>query len=424
MKNNNILRVIIVGAGFAGLTTANKLKSRKDLNITIVDNNNYHVFQPFLYQVASADLSPSDIAVPVRTQFAKYKNITVLKDKVIRINKRKNIIYTENKLSLSFDYLIVAVGSVSNYYNQERWGKNTFALKTLYDALIIRNKVLSIYEEAELRNNTKKTHLSPTTLIIGGGATGVEMAGALAELVYNTMKHDFRNFPTSLTKIILLEGGSSLLPTFDSELSDYAFQCLEKKGVEIRLNSKVKDIKENHVLTSKGEEIKADIIVWAAGVKAAITTQLLGRDVLKNLLGQVIVEKDLTLPSYPSIYVIGDSSLALDNIGRPLPHLASVAVQQGKFVAKAIIQRILQSKNNLIFEYKDLGNLAVIGRYGAIADIQGFKFKGIIAWVIWSIVHIYYLIGFKNRLIIFIKWMWYYVTHGKSERIIITGKST
>lgn len=423
MVNDRYYQVIIIGAGFAGLSAANELKKNRNLKITIIDGNNYHIFQPFLYQVACADLAPSDITIPIRNQFKGYKNISVYMDKAVLIDKDEQKVYTKNNLRLHYDYLLIATGSESNYFNFTTWKEHTVSLKTLKDAVLIKEKLLYAFEKAELHNHKKRNQVYTTFVIVGGGSTGVEMAGAISELINCALKSDFNNIDPTTARIILIEGSNQVLPSFHPSLSQYASRTLERKGVTIKLNLKVNNISKNTVVLSNGEIIRAHLIIWAAGVKATSIKSLLGEGVAVNNLGKVKVQEDLSLGLKNNIFVAGDASEVIDERGIPLPGLAAVATQQGKFVAEAICERINVPSKRLKFRYKNLGQLAIVGRYSAVAEIFHFRLKGILAWLMWDLVHIYFLIGFRNRLIVFIKWMWGYITYGKSDRTITNKDS-
>ncbi|AIF81887.1 NADH dehydrogenase [endosymbiont of Acanthamoeba sp. UWC8] len=408
--------IVIVGGGFAGLTAAQNLKKQKNIKITIIDVNNYHVFQPFLYQVACGDLAPSDIAVPIREQFKDYRNISVIMDEVTVIDSNKKIVFTKNATALNYDYLILAVGSEDNYFGNEHWREHTIGLKSLKNALKIRKELLETFERAEIANHKKHV----TFTIIGGGPTGVELAGAIAELTKQAIRSDFTHINPLDTEIILIEAGSRILSSLDSSLSAIAQKSLEEKGIVIKLNSKVMDISSHKIKLSGGEEIESDLIIWAAGVKAKSIKHLLNKDEIKLGTNQrVLVNNDLSLPLSSNIFIVGDAAEIKGKDNKAVPALAAAATQQGKFIAKVIRARIAGSEKEYKFKYLNFGNMAIIGRYSAVADFTWIKFKGVLAWIIWDLAHIYFLIGFRNRLTVFVKWLWSYVTHGKAERIII-----
>ncbi len=416
--HNRLFRIVVAGAGFGGLCAAHALKGHKNVHITLIDRNNYHIFQPFLYQVASADLAPSDIAIPIRSQFKGYQNVQVMMDKVVSIAKDTKFVSTDSGITVPYDFLVLATGSESNFFGHSDWEAHTISLKSLTDALKIRAHILKAFEQAEL--NDHPPCLSFT--IIGGGPTGVEMAGALQELIKQSLKAEFRHIDVAKVNIIVVEAASRLLPTFSESIGDFTYQALVKRGIDVKLNSKVQNIQPQEVILESGERIPSTLIIWAAGVKAAPTKDMLGGQINAAKSGKIYVERDLSLPGYPDIFVIGDASHSIDETGHPLPGLAAVATQQGKFVGKLIQQKIQGKEGKEAFTYKNRGNLAIIGRYRAVAEFKRIKLRGWLAWVIWDIVHIYFLIGFRNRLSVFMKWLWNYVTRNRSERIIIDVK--
>ncbi len=406
-------KVIIIGAGFGGLTAAKTLADT-DFEITIIDKTNHHLFQPLLYQVATAALSPADIAVPIRSLLAEYKNIRVVLDEVISIDKNQRSVQINN-LILQYDYLIVAVGSRHSYFGKSEWEKLAPGLKTLTDALVIREKIISALELAELENNTELKNKYLTFVIVGGGPTGVELAGAIAEISKETMIKDYKSFSPADTKVILIEATDRLLSSFDKKLSEQAKDDLEKMGVEVKLNTKVEDISEEGVYTNHGF-IPSKTIIWAAGNQAFPLLKSLNGEL--DRAGRVIVNKDCSLPGNPEIFVIGDAAHFSDESGNVLPGVAQVAIQQGKFVA-GIIKNEIPFANRPTFKYRDKGTMATIGKAKAVAEIKGFKLSGVIAWLTWSLVHIFFLIGFRNRFRVMIEWIWYYITKRHGTRLIV-----
>jgi len=410
-------KIIIVGAGFAGLQAAKGLK-KSLFDVTIIDKHNYHLFQPLLYQVATAGLSPSDIALPVRNIFRSQKNFKVILDELIEINPQINQITTQNNKYL-YDFLILATGSELSYFGHDQWKKFSFGLKNIEDAIFIRGKILKAFEKAERIKSSKEIKKLMKFVIVGGGPTGVEIAGAIAELSKKILINEFANIDTKTAQVILLEAGSSILPTASHNLSIYAKDSLEKLGVEVRCNTVVKNISENLVKTN-AETIEAETIIWCAGVQASPLRSWL--NIKTDEKGRVFVKDDLSIPTYSNIFAIGDVSHVKDKIGNPLPGLAPVAKQQGEFVAKVIKKNILNDKSRNTFYYKNQGYLATIGRSKAIVDFKWFTLKGRIGWIFWSFIHIYFLIGFRNRLMVFINWVWSYLTFGKGARLIINDK--
>ena len=411
-------KIIIVGAGFAGLQAA-KVLVTSSFDITIIDKNNYHLFQPLLYQVATAGLSPADIALPIRNIFRSQQNLKVILDELVEIKPQFNQIRTKNN-TYSYDYLILATGSELSYFGQDQWKKFSLGLKNIENATLLRSKILQAFEKAERINDDKTINKLLKFVVIGGGPTGVEMAGAIAELSKNVLRKEFATIDTKTAQIILLEAGPNLLPTASLSLSIYAKESLEKLGVEIKCNTAVQNISESLVATNT-ETIEAETIIWCAGVKASPLGNLLNTETDK--IGRVFVKDDLSIPSYPNIFVIGDASHVKDKNGSTLPGLASVAKQEGSFVARVIKKYILNDKTQNKFNYKNRGYLATIGRSKAIVDFGWFALKGRIGWIFWSLIHIYFLIGFRNRFMVFVNWVWSYLTFSKGARLITNNNN-
>ena len=411
-------KIIIVGAGFAGLQAA-KVLVTSSFDITIIDKNNYHLFQPLLYQVATAGLSPADIALPIRNIFRSQQNLKVILDELVEIKPQFNQIRTRNN-TYSYDYLILATGSELSYFGQDQWKKFSLGLKNIENATLLRSKILQAFEKAERINDDKTINKLLKFVVIGGGPTGVEIAGAIAELSKNVLRKEFATIDTKTAQIILLEAGPNLLPTASLSLSIYAKESLEKLGVEIKCNTAVQNISESLVATNT-ETIEAETIIWCAGVKASPLGNLLNTETDK--IGRVFVKDDLSIPSYPNIFVIGDASHVKDKNGIPLPGLASVAKQEGSFVARVIKKYILNDKTQNKFNYKNRGYLATIGRSKAIVDFGWFALKGRIGWIFWSLIHIYFLIGFRNRFMVFVNWVWSYLTFSKGARLITNNNN-
>lgn len=406
-------KVVIIGAGFGGLSAARELKSDR-FDVTVIDKTNHHLFQPLLYQVATAALSPADIAVPIRAILSKNKNTKVILDEAIKIDKSNKIVKLKNS-ELPFDYLIVATGSRHSYFGKDEWEKLAPGLKTLNDALIIREKIINSLELAEKETDPVKKKNYLTFVIVGGGPTGVELAGAIAEIAKITMIKDYKNFKPGDTKIILLEGLSRLLNAFDEDLSHRALQDLKKLGVDVMLNTKVEDVTSKGVKISNGF-IETRNIIWAAGNICSPLIKTLG--VPLNKSSRVIVESDCSIPDNPNIFVIGDSADLKDENGNLLPAIAPVAIQQGRYVGK-IISLEIPKQNRRPFRYFDKGTIATIGKAKAVAQIKGFKISGFFAWLIWSFIHIAYLITFRNRFRVMAEWIWYYFTNRQGTRLIV-----
>ena len=410
-------KVIIVGAGFAGLQAAKGL-SNSLIDVTIIDKHNYHLFQPLLYQVATAGLSPADIALPIRNIFRSKQNIKVILDELIEINPKINQIITRDN-KYPYDFLILATGSELSYFGHNQWKKFSPGLKNIEDATFIRSKILKAFEKAERIKNNKAIKKLMKFVVIGGGPTGVEIAGAIAELSKKVLTKEFSSIDTKAAHIILLEAGSSILPTAPHNLSIYTKDSLEKLGVEIKCNTVVQNISESLVKTNT-ETIEAETIIWCAGVKASPLGGFI--NIKTDEIDRVFVNDDLSIPTHPNIFAIGDVSHVKDKIGKPLPGLAPVAKQEGKFVADVIKNKIYNVKTQNKFYYKNRGYLATIGRSKAIVDFGWFTLKGRIGWIFWSFIHIYFLIGFRNRFMVFTNWVWSYLTFSKGARLITNNK--
>ena len=406
-------KVVILGGGFGGMNAAKALGNSK-LDVWIIDKTNHHLFQPLLYQVASAALSPGDIAKPIREVLSPYENITVLMGAVESIDKNSSHIIFHNGERLGYDYLIVALGARHSYFGKDSWEEFAPGLKTLADALKIRERILISFEKAERCDSISEAKKYLNFVIIGGGPTGVEMAGAIAEIAYETMLKNFRRIDTTETKIYLVEGSSHILPVYPQRLSEKAQGYLEHFGVQVITGKRVTDITKEGV-TIEQSFIPSHNILWAAGNQASPILKTL--DVPLDKQGRVIVDADLCIPEHPEIFVIGDAACALDKSGKPLPALAPVAVQQGKYVAKIIRQRALK-KERQPFVYRDKGSMATIGKTKAIGMFGKVQFSGFIAWLAWCFVHIVYLIGFRNRLLVLFQWLFAYFSRQRSARLI------
>jgi len=408
-------KVVIVGGGFGGLSAAKSL-GNTEFEVTIIDKNNHHLFQPLLYQVATAALSPGDIAQPIRTELRSYKNINVVYEEVMDVKKDRNkLILTDGEIE--YDYLIMAPGATPNYYGNDQWQEYAIGLKDLNDAISIRERVLKSFEKAEhnIINNQPFKHLT-TFVIVGGGPTGVELAGSISEISRKTILKDFKRIDDKEIKITLLDGADRLLNSYKKSLSEYTLKSLEKMGVEVKLNTFVENIDEDGVYTSGGK-IESSNIIWAAGNKAAPLIEKLNTDVDK--MGRVKVNPDLSIPDHDNIFVIGDASYLVDPNGVEVPGVAQGAIQGGQFVAKLLQKKIEKGK---YFTYFDKGNMATIGRAKAVAEIAGMKIKGISAWLIWGLIHIFFLIDFRNRLKVMLEWFWYYVTFKPGASLILDNK--
>jgi NADH dehydrogenase len=416
--------VVIIGGGFGGLYAAQKL-GKSPVKVTLIDKRNFHLFQPLLYQVATGSLSPSDIASPLRAVLAENKNTSVVMGEVVDIDPQKQVIKLKSNSEISYDSLIVATGVSHHYFGNDQWSEQAPGLKTIEDALNIRRRILTAFEAAEKTDDHQVREALMNFVVIGGGPTGVELAGTLAELAHRTLSNEFTNIDTKKARIILLEGTDRVLPPYHADLSEAAKQSLIKLGVEVKTSALVTNI-EDHVVTLKCgdqvEQIRAQTILWAAGVKASSMGKVLGDRLNTELdrVGRVIVQPDMSIANHPNIYVIGDLANYPHQGDRPLPGVAPVAMQQGEYVAHHIEAKV-QQKEPAKFKYQNFGSLAVIGRHEAVADFNLFRIKGWIAWFIWTFVHIYYLVEFDNKLLVMIQWGWNYFTHRRGARII-TGK--
>lgn len=409
-------KVIIIGGGFGGLAAAKKLKN-KPVDVILIDKTNHHLFQPLLYQVATAGLSPAYIAFPLRSIFRKSKNVRVILGEVKRIDRTSKKVYLNGE-NYSYDFLIVAVGSRHHYFGKDEWEKVAPGLKTLQDAINIREKILFAFEKAERTNDPEEQQKYLNFVIVGGGPTGVEMAGAIAEIAKKTLVEDFKKIDPSKAKIFLIEAMDRILPSYPKNLSEKAKKDLENLGVQILLSTKVTDIQNEKVFIN-GEELKTATIIWAAGNKANSLINQLNTETDK--IGRAIVTPYLTLKNDENVFVIGDAAAVYDKDGNTLPGVSPVAITQGRYVAKSILKRI---NNQIIKPYKyfNKGSLATIGKAKAVADFGWLRFSGFIAWLLWVFVHIFFLIGFKDRFIVMIEWIFAYFTHQKSARLIVDEK--
>ncbi|QGJ71240.1 FAD-dependent pyridine nucleotide-disulfide oxidoreductase [Planctomycetales bacterium 10988] len=410
-------KVIVIGGGFAGLNCAKSLK-KKPVQVQIFDKTNYHLFQPLLYQVASAALSPADIARPIRQVFRDTPNIDVLMAEITSIDvENKRVFYDGG--SSEYDYLVVAAGAVYSYFGHDNWEKHAPGLKTLDDALEIRRRVLLAFEEAEQEEDPEARERQLTFVIVGGGPTGVEMAGAIKEIAVNSIPSDFRRIDTKHARVILIEAADCLLPPMPEKLRNQAKKDLEKIGVEVHLGEMVSDIDAEGVTLKSGKRILARNVVWAAGVKGVPLAESLGRELARG--GRVEVESDLTLPGHPEVFIVGDLALAKDaKTGKVIPGLAPAAIQMGKYVADVIEKEAKagQISERKGFHYVDRGAMATIGRHRAVADVKGWEVTGYLAWWMWGVIHIFFLIGFRNKLFVVMSWLWSNLLFAKGARLI------
>lgn len=405
-------RVVIIGAGFGGLSAAKSLAGAP-FDVVLIDRYNYHLFQPLLYQVATAALSPADIASPIRTVLHRQRNVSVVLANVSAIDSGRNEVIAEGH-RIPFDYLVVASGAQQAYFGHLDWAQDAPGLKTIDDAIYLRRRILLAFEKAETEPDPEERRRLLNFVVVGGGATGVELAGAIAELAKHALASDFRTINPRSARIVLVEAGSRVLSEFDPSLSRCAQRALEQLGVEVRVGTAVTGCDEAGISLGT-ERIDSRTIMWAAGVEASPAGQWLGAQT--DRAGRVKVEPDLSLPGRPHIFAIGDTAFCLAGKGRPLPGVAPVAKQQGAYVARAITARAA-GRSVPPFRYRDYGMLATIGRRRAVAEIGGFKISGFAAWLLWCFVHIYFLIGYRNRLIVMMNWAWNFVTFQRGARLI------
>jgi NADH:ubiquinone reductase (H+-translocating) len=406
-------RVVIVGAGFGGLECAKALR-RAQADVTVVDRENHHCFQPLLYQVATAALSPADIAWPIRHILRPQRNATVLMEDVRGVSAEKKCVQTQYG-EIPYDYLVIATGSTHSYFGHDEWSGYAPGLKRIEDATRIRRSILIAFERAEVMKDENQRRRLLTFVIVGGGATGVEMAGAIADVARQTLAADFRRIDPRSARIILIEAGPRLLPTFPPGLSDYALKTLTRVGVEVRTETLVTKCDVDGVDLKDGR-IDAGTVIWAAGVTASPAMRWLNAEA--DRAGRVKVNSDLSLPGHPEIFVVGDTASVTDKNGHPVPGIAPAAKQMGTYVGKLISARIAGREWNKPFKYMHLGDLATIGRRAAVVKFGPLELTGFIGWVFWSVAHIYFLIGLRNRFVVAFNWFWDYLTFQRGARLI------
>ena len=404
--------VVIAGAGFGGLYAARALR-RAAVRITLVDRRNHHLFQPLLYQVASAALNPSDIAYPIRAVFRKQRNVHVVLDEVRGVDLERRVLALRRG-ELNYDFLVLATGATTSYFGNDAWERFAPGLKTIEDALEIRRRVLLAFEAAERDPDGAQAWL--TFVVVGAGPTGVEMAGAFLEIARHTLADDFRDIDPRRARVLLLEGGDRVLPTYPDELSQKARAQLEKLGVEVRTSTLVTAI-DDHGVQAGDERIEARTALWTAGVKASGVGASLGAPL--DRAGRVEVREDLTVPGHDEVFVVGDLASAQSR-DKPVPGVAPAAIQGGQHAARCIRRR-LAGRGNVPFRYRDKGSLATIGRAAGVADFGRVRVSGFVAWVLWLTVHVFFLIGFRNRVFVLLTWAWSYVTFQRGARLI-TGE--
>ena len=420
--------VVIVGGGFGGLCAAQSLR-RGPVRVTLIDRRNFHLFQPLLYQVATGGLSPANIASPLRSILSNQPNVQVLLGEVVGFEPRKRQVLLSDEAKIDYDSLIVATGSRHHYFGNEHWEAVAPGLKTIEDATEIRRRILLAFEAAE--REAAKGQAEPqllrrllTFVVVGGGPTGVELAGTLAEIARTTLRYDFRKINPVDAKILLLEGTDRILPPYVPKLSAKATRALERLGVTVRTGAIVKDVSEEGVLVRSGDKeelISTATVLWGAGVKASPLGQKLSEVTGARIdrAGRIIVEPDLSIAGHPEIFVIGDLANYTHQDGKPLPGIAPVAIQQGNYVAKLIKRRIERTDQEVRpFHYRDWGMMATIGRSSAVADLRGVRFSGFLAWLAWLFIHLMYIIEFQNRVLILLQWGWNYFTRNRAARLI------
>jgi NADH dehydrogenase len=418
----NIHRVVILGGGFGGLSAAQALK-RAPVQVTLLDRRNFHLFQPLLYQVATGSLSPGEIAAPLRSVLRKQKNTEVLLGEAADIDPHKNLLTLSDGAQFEYDSLIVSTGSETSYYGNDSWRKNAPSLKTVEEATNIRQKILLAFECAERSASEAEARAWLTFVIVGAGATGLELAGALAEIANETLKHDFRRINPSEAQILLAEGGPRILTAFPEDLADKAERLVSRLGVKVLKGVKVTNVDAEGVTFERGataERLAAKTVLWAGGV----TTNEFGRTLAKRTeaqtdrIGRIPVTAQLTIPNFPNIFVVGDLALANDKNGKSLPGVAQVAMQGGAYAAKVIRARVEEKTEPPPFHYFNKGDMAVIGRAAAVANIFGLHLSGLLAWLVWLFIHLIYIVEFQSRVMVFIQWGIQFLTFSRGARLI------
>jgi NADH dehydrogenase len=411
-------RVVIIGAGFGGLQAARALGDAP-VEVIVIDRNNHHLFQPMLYQVATADLSPAEISAPIRSVLKREKNVKVVMAEVTGVDLERQCVETERG-EVRYDYLIVATGATHSYFGHDEWAPYAPGLKSIVDATTIRRKVLLAFELAETEADPERIRALLTFVLVGAGPTGVEMAGAIAELANHALAKDFRNINPQSARIILVEALPRILPTFPEKLAQKAHAALNRLGVEVRTSSPVEGIDADGVIIG-GRRLEAKTVIWTAGVAASPAGRWLGAEV--DRAGRVKVEPDLTLPGHRNVFVIGDTATLMQD-GKPLPGMAPVAMQEGRYVAALIMRCLAGQEAGKPFRYINKGNLATVGRAFGIADLGWLQLTGFVGWIFWLAVHIFFLIGFRNRVLVMIQWAWAYLTYQRGARLITFDRSS
>jgi NADH dehydrogenase len=406
--------VVIIGGGFGGLSAARVLRNRKDVRVTLLDKRNHHVFQPLLYQVATATLSAGDIASPIRWILRGAHNVRVLLGEASRIDSANHRVELADGATIQYDQLIVATGSSHTYFGHPEWESAAPGLKTLEDAFEIRRRVLKAFEHAERAVDDQHRQELLTFVLVGGGPTGVELAGTLAEIARQTLRDEFRSIDTTRARVVLIEASGSILPTFPETLRDAARRSLRRLGVEVMEDTRVVGVDEHGVLIQPGGRVVSGTVLWTAGVAASPLVATIGAPL--DRAGRVLVQPDLTIPGHPEVFVVGDAA-ALQQGGQWLPGVAQTAMQGAAHAARTILRR-LEGKDSVPFVYRDLGNMAIVGRNAAVADLHFARLSGILAWFAWLFLHIFMLIGFRNRIVVMLAWAVAYFTFQRSARLI------
>ena len=409
-------RIVIVGAGFGGLACARELGGTK-AKVTIVDRQNYHLFVPLLYQVATAALSPADIARPIRRILGRFTNIDVILGEVRAVDAAQRTVRLADGTELGYGRLVLATGSDYSYFGHPEWAALAPGPRSLEDARRIRSRLLISFERAEMARGPAEQQLLMTTAIVGGGPTGVEMAGAVAELARYALARDFRRIDPRRARIVLIEAGPRILSAFPLSLSDYARTALERLGVTVILNEAVESIDATGVTTAR-QRIDAGTVIWGAGVQASPAGSWLGA--VLDRAGRISIDADLSVKGIEGIYALGDTALAMDAAGSPLPALAQVATQQGAHLGRSLREHLSNGRPLAPFQFRNRGNTAIIGRHAAVFDFGWWQLKGRFAWLLWAIIHVYLLVGFDNRLRVSLQWLWAYITYERGARLIMS----
>ena len=407
-------RVVILGAGFAGIEVARGVGAA-GVPVTLIDRQNHHLFQPLLYQVATAALSPADIAEPIRKMLRGYPSVEVILDEAVAIDVHARRLSLASGDTLAYDWLVLATGATHSYFGHDAWEAFAPGLKTIEDARIIRSKILLAFEEAERSHDPAEQRRLMTIAVIGGGPTGVELAGSIAELARYTLAKDFRAIRADTATVLLLEAGPRILAAFPEPLASYAQRRLEKLGVVVRTHFPVEGVTARSI-TAAGSQLAVGFSIWAAGVRASSMGRLLGANTDGS--GRIAVNPNLSVPGFDRVYVLGDLALLAGQDGRPLPGLAQVAKQQGHYLGRALAKKILGNQTPPPFHFHNRGNTAIVGRHAAVFDFGWWQIRGVLAWVFWALIHVYLLVGFQHRLMVAIQWLWRYLTYERGSRLI------